>query len=310
MSFLAELDQCGIDYGFLGRECRKNPFKGCLGLIRFCRRFRPDVIHSHLYYGALFSLPQLGVPHVYTHHNIKLKASAWLYRLLDVNTKAYVGICEACETLLSHVTRRQVVRIDNGVALTRIIPKREYRTSSRIKLVCVGTLGEQKNHSLLLNALSRLADLDYSLTVAGEGSKKTELQDLASSLGIEGNVNFIGNCNNVKQLLHDSDVFVMSSAWEGLPIAQIEATLTGLPVLVTDVGGCAEIVDRVGNGLVAKAELDDYTKKLKRIIVDDSLRLSFHKNALENSGHYTVDNAVERHLGLYDRLTHQLVSHA
>ena len=102
----------------------------------------------------------------------------------------------------------------------------------------------------------------------------------------------------------------MSSAWEGLPIVQIEASLTGLPVLVTDVGGCSEIVERVGNGLIANVELEDYTAKLKQLIEDESLRLRFHTNALVNSQHYKVDNAVERHLELYNRLKRRLPSHA
>lgn len=308
-AFLSELDQYGVKYGFLGRSCRKNPLKGFLALAKFRREFRPDVIHSHLYYGAIFSLAQLETLHVYTHHNIKLKVSPWLYRLMDIRTKAYIGICQACETLLSQVTRKQVIRIDNGVSASRIITKKVYHSTSPVKLVCVGRLGEQKNHSLLLNALARLSDLDFSLTVAGEGDKKGELQEMALALGIGNKVTFIGNCNNIKKLLHDSDLFVMSSAWEGLPIAQIEATLTGLPVLVTDVGGCSEVIDNVGNGLLARLEIDDYTEKLKCLITDESLRLNFHNKALENAGQYTLDNAVAGHLSLYQSLTHQLATH-
>ncbi|WP_168013172.1 glycosyltransferase [Halomonas salinarum] len=300
--FLDELYQSGIAYDFMGKSCRNNPIKGLLGLARICRQFRPDVIHSHLYYGAIFSLFQLGVPHIYTHHNIKLKASPWFYRLLDLRTIAYIGICGACETLLRQVTHNEVVRIDNGVALTRVLPKHDYQVYSPIKLVCVGSLCAQKNHILLLNALSRIPDFEYVLTVAGEGVKLSELKDLAYTLGIEDKVKFVGSCKNVKKLLNESDVFVMSSAWEGLPIAQIEATLTGLPLLVTDVGGCSEIVDQVGNGLVAKVDVEDYTNKLEKIISDAALRLKFHKNALNNSSQYTISNAVERHIELYARV--------
>lgn len=309
-AFLEELEQHGIEYGFLGRSCRRNPLKGIFRLAGFCRHFRPDIIHSHLYYGAVFSFFQFGVPHVYTHHNIKLNASAFFYRLLDLRTTAYVGICQACETLLSSVTKRKVVRIENGVDKTRVIPKQVCNTGLPLKLICVGTLSVQKNHQLLLNALSKLPDLDILLTVAGEGAKTQELKDLTRELGIEEKVNFVGNSNNIKQLLHDSDLFVMSSAWEGLPIAQIEATLTGLPVLVTDVGGCSEIVRCVGNGLVAKPELEDYTEKLKRLILDKDIRLNFHLNALKNAAQYTVDSSVIRHLDLYGPLTRQLPSHA
>src|SRR5690554_2149785 len=102
-SFLAELDQYGVGYGFLKRVCRKNPLKGVLRLFKFRRKFRPDIIHSHLYYGAIFSLFQLGTPHIYTHHNIKLNARPIIYKFLDLRTSAYVGICHACTRLLRGV---------------------------------------------------------------------------------------------------------------------------------------------------------------------------------------------------------------
>lgn len=309
-SFLAELEKSGVEYGFLGDACRRNPLKGILALSSFCRRFKPDIVHSHLYYGAVFSLFQFGVPHVYTHHNIKLKAKPLFYRFLDFRTTAYIGICRACEKLLKGVTSREVVHIDNGVDSGRIIVKKAYASASPLNVVSVGTLSVQKNHQLLFQAIARLAHLDFILTVAGEGSQAEKLKLLVNELGINNKVNFIGNSNNVKQLLHDSDLFIMSSAWEGLPIVQIEASLTGLPVLVTDVGGCSEIVERVGNGLIANVELEDYTAKLKQLIEDESLRLRFHTNALVNSQHYKVDNAVERHLELYNRLKRRLPSHA
>lgn len=308
--FLSQLDEHGISYGFIGQSSRRKPWRGVASLSYFCRMFAPDIIHSHLYYGAFFSLFQFGTPHVYTHHNIKLNANPFIYKILDMRTSVYIGICTACMNLLKGVTAKEVVNIDNGVDSARIIPKKEYSTNGTLRLVSIGTLSIQKNHQLLFHAISRLIDLDFFLKVAGEGSQTDKLKQLVDDLKIGHKVEFIGNSNNVKQLLHDSDLFIMSSAWEGLPIVQIEATLTGLPVLVTDVGGCSEIVDRVNNGLIAKVDIDDYSEKLERLIKNESLRLYFHKNALEKSGHYTVGNAVERHLELYSRLSHQLISHA
>ncbi|MFB9868649.1 glycosyltransferase [Vreelandella sulfidaeris] len=308
-SFLAELDQYGVEYGFLGDACRKNFLKGIISLLHYCRSFKPDIIHSHLYYGAVFALFQFGIPHVYTHHNIKLKAKPFFYKFLDIRTSAYVGICHACVTLLKTVTSKRVVHIDNGVDSARIIPKQEYSSNKPLKLVSVGTLSVQKNHQLLFHAVSKLRNMDFLLTVAGEGSQSAKLKHMVEELNIANKIDFIGNSNNVKQLLHDSDLFIMSSAWEGLPIVQIEATLTGLPVLVTDVGGCSEIVERVGNGLVAQVEVEDYTMKLKQLIESELLRIKFHKNAIDNAAHYTVNNAVDNHLDLYKSLTNQLSSH-
>lgn len=309
-AFLTELNEHGIRYGFLGQACRKNPLRGMFAFSRYCRQFKPDVIHSHLYYGSVFSFFQFSIPHVYTHHNIKLKANPFFYKFIDVRTSAYIGICLACEKLLKGITSKKVVNIDNGVDTGRVIPKKEYLSAETLQLVSIGTLSVQKNHQLLFNAVSRLKHLDFFLTVAGEGSQTDKLKAMVEELGITHKIKFIGNSNNVKQLLHDSDLFVMSSAWEGLPIVQIEATLTGLPVLVTDVGGCSEIVERVGNGLVAEAKLEDYTKKLQQLIEDASLRLRFHKNALKNSQHYSIGNSVDRHLELYNSVTNHLPSHA
>lgn len=301
-AFLAELADNGIQYGFLGRDCRRNALKGVVRLARFCRGFMPDIIHSHLYYGAIFSLFQFGTRHVYTHHNIKIKAPKALYHILDFRTKCYVGICKACYDLLRDVTKNPVVRIDNGVDRARVNVKNSYTAASPIKLICVGSLSEQKNHELLLNAIARNADLEISLDIVGEGVKRERLMEAANSLGLAGRVNFVGNSTEVNRLLHEADVFVMSSAWEGLPIAQIEATLTGLPVLVTNVGGCAEIVDSVGNGLVAKVDLDDYSDKLREMVSNEEFRTACHQNALLNSGHYTIDTAAIRHMAMYEKV--------
>nr|WP_290701618.1 glycosyltransferase family 4 protein [Halomonas sp. UBA3074] len=308
--FLAELESHHIRYGFLGQACRKNPLKGVSVFSQYCREFKPDVIHSHLYYGSVFSFFQFTVPQIYTHHNIKLRTNPFFYKLINVRTSAYIGICLACEKLLKGITSKKVVNIDNGVDIKRLIPKVEYLPKETLQLVSIGTLSVQKNHQLLFNAVSRLKYLDFFLTVAGEGSQTVKLKAMVDELDIAHKVKFIGNSHNVKQLLHDSDLFVMSSAWEGLPIVQIEATLTGLPVLVTDVGGCSEIVERVGNGLVAQTELDDYTEKLKKLIDDAPLRLNFHKNALKNSQNYSIGHSVDRHLELYNSVVKQLSSHA
>lgn len=303
LAFLDELAQNGIRYGFLGQACRKNPLKGILRLRRFYNDFNPDVVHSHLYYASVFAWFLPSCNRIYTHHNIKLGAKPALYRFLDIKTDAYIGICQACYDMLKNVTRRQVEHIDNGVDASRIIPKNSYGASGTVKLLFVGRLSPQKNLSLLIYAMSKLpSEMSAQLIIAGEGPLKTSLELLVDKLDLNNKVVFLGNSSNVKELLNKSDVFVMSSAWEGLPIAQIEATLTGLPVLVTNVGGCAEIVNRVGNGLVADIDMNDYFEKLMKMVSDFAFRERCFQNAIGNGFQYTVNNAVAKHLQLYSRL--------
>lgn len=298
-SFLEKLQEYNIEFGFIGQKARKNPLKGVLSLRRFSKEFKPDVVHSHLYYGAVFSLFLTGVKRIYTHHNIRLRANKYIYKLLDLKIDAYIGICDACRKLLEGVTNRQVHHIDNGVDESRIMKKARYLDNDPVKLVFIGRLSDQKNLNLLLEAAARVRGSDFLVMIAGEGPLLPELQSMVEGLGIAPKVRFLGNVIDIKSLLNESDAFVMSSAWEGLPIAQIEATLTGLPVLVTHVGGCAEIVNSVGNGIAIDVDVVEYTSALESIINDYPLRLKFHDNALKNSWIYSITTSVDKHLAVY-----------
>ncbi|GEN29591.1 glycosyl transferase family 1 [Halovibrio variabilis] len=301
-AFLKQLQKNNIKYGFIGQKARRNPIIGIFSLRHFVKSFNPDVVHSHLYYGAVFSLFLNGVKRVYTHHNIRLRANKSIYKLLDLRIDAYIGICDACKRLLEDVTKVPVHHIDNGVDESRIIKKSQYIENNPVKLLFIGRLSDQKNIGLLLEAASYVRGSDFLLMIAGEGALLPELKALSEKLGIASKVRFLGNVIDVKTLLNESDVFVMSSAWEGLPIAQIEATLAGLPVLVTNVGGCSEIVNNVGNGVVVNVDIGEYSVALEELVNDYSIRLKFHNNAIKNSWIYSITTSVDKHLSVYDSL--------
>ena len=301
--FLKQLDDNGIEYGFIGASARKKPWLGVKAMRKAVSYFSPDIVHCHLYYAAIFSLFLKNTKVVYTHHNIKLGASSLLYKLLDLKVSRYIGICLACKKLLESISRRKVVRIDNGVSPERVRKKQRVagQGDEDVKLLSVGRLSDQKNLSLLIASLARLEDQKYRLKIAGEGALREELVRLADEKGISGRVEFLGNVSNVDELLYDADVFVMSSAWEGLPIAQIEATLSGLPVVVTNVGGCSEIVHKVCNGIVVDELIESsYSQALEMMIDNHGLRGSFSHNALAYSGDYLIKASAYKHLALYE----------
>ncbi|MFC3285494.1 glycosyltransferase [Litchfieldella rifensis] len=308
-SFLEQLLNSGISYDFIGADARKKPWKGIFFLRNIVNKFLPDIIHCHLYYAVFFSFfIKKSFNVVYTHHNIKIRVNKHIYKLMDFRVSRYIGICLACKTLLEDLTRRPVVRIDNGVSLNRIKRKETnehtpYENNAKVRLVSVSGLYRQKNLTLLISALSKLADRRFLLNVAGEGAEREKLECLVRELGLEDNVVFLGNVNNVHDLLHDSDVFVMSSSWEGLPIAQIEATLTGLPVIVTNVGGCSEIVHRVCNGIVVdEFDAENYCAALSKIINDVNMRNMFSCNALRYSDDYLIEMSAKKHIDLYNNV--------
>lgn len=304
--FLASLVEAGVSYAFIGHAARTNPILGIARTWRLVREWRPDIIHAHLYYGAVFAA-FAKVPLVYTHHSIRMRAR-WLYPFLDMRVARYVGICDACTQLLEGTTRRPVVRIDNAVDGRRLKPKPsggDRAQSETLALLTAGRLVPSKDHSRLLAAFAELRRTDVVLQIAGEGPLRACLEEQARSLDISERVRFLGNVSNMSDLMADADVFVMSSAWEGLPIALIEATLAGLPVVVTDVGGCAEIVRRAHNGIVVDSPgVPAYAEALRILLNSRELRETFARNGPIKADCYNLHVAVSNHLSMYHDVVH------
>jgi len=302
--FLESLISERITYSFIGKESRRKPWLGGMRFRRIVKSFKADVIHCHLYFALFFSFFVFKIPIIYTHHNFKLGLPKFFYQFFDLKVRAYVAICSACRNLLdSH--GRTLVQINNAVWKDRIATQKvgQYEAKSEVICVFVGSLCEQKNLSLMLKAFAAIHSVGVRLLIVGEGPEKKPLMQLVSSLGIVHQVDFLGNSSNVKKILAESDVFLMSSAWEGLPIALIEATLSGLPVIVTNVGGCAEVVHRCANGFVVDGfEVDDYSTALNKMIDNKKLRKFFSKNALDFSDEFEIDNSVNKHLELYSQM--------
>ncbi|TDT43445.1 glycosyltransferase involved in cell wall biosynthesis [Halospina denitrificans] len=303
--FLYELAREGVTYEFLGHHVRRNPIQGGLKFRDIVSRFGPDITHIHLYYGLVFAAFSSSKCTVYTHHNIRLAVPWWFYRIFDLWTDHYVGICHVCTDKLKRVSGRQVSRIDNGVDWSRVNldTNNSEKKCKTVKIVAVGSLVEQKNFELLLEALACNEDLEWELTILGEGTDEEQLSTRADQLGIGRRVKFPGAVSDVAEWYREADVFALSSVWEGLPISQIEALHAGLPMIVTNVGGCAEIIHRCCNGIVVDSlEVEEYANGLRKLIKDPEFRRALSENALKCSGAYSIEESVNKHLELYHEL--------
>ncbi|MEZ8225876.1 glycosyltransferase family 4 protein [Vibrio splendidus] len=304
--FLEELDNAGVTYSFVGNRARRNPLLGIIKVREHIKKFEPDILHCHLYYALVFSLFTKKINVIYTHHNIKLKIPSFAYKLFDFRVSAYVGICQACTDIISRVTNKPVYKIDNAVSTERIIPKKEYSYSEIPQVLMVGHLSEQKNYHFLFEVVKLLKDKNFVVSIAGEGPDFQLFEKIIKDNNLESKVNLLGNVSNVPSLMNRSDIFAMTSAWEGLPIALIEATLTGLPTIVTSVGGCAEVSHQSLNGFVIDTFCsNDYAKKLSTLLDSFELRRELSRNALSYSMDYTLVRCVEKHIDLYSKVNNK-----
>lgn len=300
--YLNEIESAGVTYSFMPPRSRRKIIRSGCALRKIVNDFSPDLLHCHLYYSLFFAFFVPSVPVVYTHHNIVLKVPGLLYRIFDVRVAAYVGISRACSELLRTVSAKLVQRIDNGVDLDRVQPVVS-RRDSNLRIAMVGTLCDQKNYDLFLEAVALLDDLEFSVSIAGEGESKCRLLKKSDELGLAHKVTFLGNISNVKELLANSDIFAMSSSWEGLPISLLEATAAGLPSIVTNVGGCSEIIHSCQSGVVVDEPTpQEYAHALRSLIESQESRNFYGENASRYSIKYSIQHSAYRHLSLYDQL--------
>ena len=145
-------------------------------------------------------------------------------------------------------------------------------------ILSVGTLVPRKGHDVLLKALGRLTDLEWSLTIAGDDRRDAThaqgLAALAEELGIAARVTFAGEVSGeaLEALYHQADLFALATRWEGYGMAAAEAMARGLPLAITAGGAIAEVVT---DGSAIVSAVDDHislSKGMRRPIFDHDLR--------------------------------------
>lgn len=303
--FLSDLDQAGILYFFIGHEARKRPWLGAWRVRQFVKNNHIDIYHSHLPFGIIFGM-FLDIPRFYTHHSIEPRANRFIYACFNRMVSGYIGISKVCAEKLASYTRRQVTIIFNGVDAKKIAKKtRSHQPGSKLNIIAIGRITPQKNFFLLVDAVALLpTSLQemLNIAIAGEGSSDytQSLIDYIKSKKLQNTIILLGNRNDISDQLINAELFVMSSDWEGLPIALIEATLSGLPCLVTSVGGCAEIIDICGNGLaVPPKNAQAYADALWKLCTEPKLLEQYSQNAINKSLQLSIDTSCSKHIKLY-----------
>lgn len=145
-------------------------------------------------------------------------------------------------------------------------------------ILSVGTLVPRKGHDVLMRALARLTDLEWTLTIVGDDRRDPAhaqgLRALAGELGIAARVTFAGEASGeaLEALYHRADLFALATKWEGYGMAAAEAMARGLPLAITAGGAIAEVVVP-GSAIVSPVDdVVSLSKGMRRAIFDTDLR--------------------------------------
>jgi glycosyltransferase involved in cell wall biosynthesis len=160
-----------------------------------------------------------------------------------------------------------------------------------------------KDHATLINAFATVARTrsDVDLMLAGDGELRENLERQVETLGLAGRVRFLGVRRDVPDVLMASDVFTLSSLSEASSLTLLEAMASGLPVVVTDVGGNPELVRRGVDGLlVPRRDPVALGAALLRLLNDPALSASMGRAASARvAEEFDLGKTIDRYAALY-----------
>ncbi len=294
-------------------------------LARFVRSGDFDVIHTHLVrstiLGALVGRAA-GIPVVTTLHNTRpsirlprvLRALETLVLRSVVDRVVAVG-WETAAANRPRLGATPVEVIPNAVAEIPALAATE-RDAARKELgvepdevlaMAVGRLHPQKAYGDLLAAFERVCrNRRARLCIVGRGGEREAIEAEVARLGLGERVTLLGLRRDVPRLLGASDLYVSASAWEGLPVATLEAMAAGLPVVATSVGDVPRVLDADAGTLVPAGRPEELALALDRVLGDPALRARHGKAARRRvREHFGADAWSARLLALYRRLCHR-----
>src|SRR6266550_1510855 len=283
------------------------------------RKHRVDLAHSHEFtmsvYGA-WAARRAGIPHLFTMHGGRYYAARWRRRItLRVAAELSGAVVAVSESLREHLSRdlwmraSRIVTIPNGARLA-LVERSSLRDELRLAAddqlaVAVGNLYPVKGHRYLLEALALLRTRlpRLHVAIAGRGELEAELRTRAEALGVADRFHLLGLRADIGNVLAASDVFVLPSLSEGVPLALLEAMLAGKPIVATAVGEVATVLEGGHAGVVVRpGDAAVLADALARLLSDpaEARRLGAAAAARASQA-YTLSSMLDRYAALYEK---------
>lgn len=165
------------------------------------------------------------------------------------------------------------------------------------KIVSVGRLEPQKNQKMLISAFADVSKSfpDAFLEIYGEGTLRDELTSQINSLGLSDRVKLMGNVSEVHKAISDAAVFCLSSDYEGLSNALLEAMMMGLPCVSTNCAGADEYITNGENGfIVDTGDTVEFAKAISMLLSDNEKRASFSLKSKESSNDFSMEKVMKK----------------
>jgi len=290
---------------------------------RILRMFSIDMMHAHTAHAhtmGLLALHSKKRPKFVVSRRINFPIRKNIFsrmKYFSPRIDRFITISRAISDILVNdgIDSEKISLVYSGIDLNKYQPskllknvKRELKIpKNAIVAGCVAALTPCKAHEILIQAASIACKKDDRLffLLIGDGECEHRLKAMVSQRSLNHRIIFTGFRTDIGDLMHITDIFVISSKTEGLGTAILDAMAMGLPIVATCAGGIPEIVTNNYNGLLSSVgNYDALAENLLRMSSDQSFRKKCGKNSKLAAEKFSITKTVQSTISIYEELLH------
>lgn len=301
-----EIDDKVIAYHKSTEKGSIKKIKSYIDTIRYLNRVKPDIIFEMLFTPIKYALinkffnkkviiigSERNNPEKYK--NLKYKI---LCKICPILCDGYIFQTQKVKEMFSKKIQKKSIVIGNAISNPDVYDIRTYDQKEKI-IVNVGRLHYQKGQDILIKAFNKVHREfpEYKLIIYGEDKQRENLERLIKDLKLQESVFLLGKCKNYLENVAKAEIFIMTSRYEGMPNALLEAMAIGMPCISTDcVAGPSEIIEDGKNGLLVEVDnIDEIADKLIYLIQNKEVRETLGEKAKLIKNKYSVENIYRKY---------------
>lgn len=300
----------------LGKQKRGFSLKIIFKIFKTIRTGRYDIVHIHgmfYYYALSIILLHKKVNFFYTiHSDAKMENTFWDKKLFYIKKYCFqkgfihpITISKTSQESFSNLYHCNSQLIYNGIAKPILIdenPIKKYRLTENTKVfIHAGRISIPKNQLVLCKVFKRLIDEGHDVVLLIAGARQRE--DIYKSIEpfFCERIQYIGERNDITQLMAYCDGMCLPSIWEGLPVTLLESLSVGCIPICSNVGGIPNIIDSGKNGFLSlsSSEKDYYSIMKKYLSLSSNELLELKRNCKESFSKYDIINSASLYIKAY-----------